>query len=220
MFIAFFAGTKPLFRYYSRLSPTSSAIASTSALIDPQTHLMPKKSELIRKARKAKTIPQVAAIPCRLNDLGMPEIMLVTSRTTQRFIIPKGWPMKGKSARKAAALEAREEAGVVGKALREPIGHYAYWKRLADCFVPVRVTVYLVAVDAVASEWKEEGARQRAWVSAEEAAILIDEPQLAALIDSVGIAARLEEANQSASVSRALSVRRPSASPFPSPAPN
>lgn len=152
---------------------------------------MPKKSDLIRKARKAKTIRQVAAIPCRLNDFGMPEVMLVTSRTTQRFIIPKGWPMKGKSARKVAALEAREEAGVTGKALREPVGRYRYWKRLSDCFVPIEVTVYLVVVSAVTGEWKEQSARRRAWLSLDDALTLIDEPELAAIVESSGIAARL-----------------------------
>ncbi len=152
---------------------------------------MPKKSALVRKARKAKTIRQIAAVPCRVNELGALEVMLVTSRTTERFIVPKGWPMKGKSARKAAATEAREEAGVIGKALREPIGRYSYWKRLSDCFVPVEVTVYLLAVSAVRMKWEEQSARRRAWLTAEQAVALIDEPQLAAIIGSAEIAAML-----------------------------
>ena len=72
--------------------------------------------------------------------------MLITSNATGRFIVPKGWPMKGKSGKKAAATEAREEAGVVGKALKEPLGVYSYWKRLSARFVHVTVTVYLLSV--------------------------------------------------------------------------
>ena len=153
---------------------------------------MPKKSKLIQKARKAKTIRQVAAIPCRLNDAGMPEVMLVTSRATQRFIIPKGWPMKGKSEPKVAAIEARQEAGVTGKVLQEPVGRYSYWKRLADCFVPVEVTVYVVRVTSVAAKWDEQRSRRRAWLGIEDAVMLIDEPELAAIVEKMDFPALLQ----------------------------
>jgi 8-oxo-dGTP pyrophosphatase MutT (NUDIX family) len=153
---------------------------------------MPKKSKLVEKARKAKTIRQVAAIPCRLNRAGIPEVMLVTSRETQRFIIPKGWPMKGKSEPKVAAIEAREEAGVTGKVVREPVGRYSYWKRLADCFVPVEVTVYVVRVTSVAAKWEEQAARHRAWLGIDDAVMLIDEPELAAIIEKTDFPALLD----------------------------
>src|SRR5262249_33662947 len=42
------------------------------------------------------------------------EFMLVTSRETRRWIIPKGWPKRGKSPYRSAAREAFEEAGVIG----------------------------------------------------------------------------------------------------------
>jgi 8-oxo-dGTP pyrophosphatase MutT (NUDIX family) len=153
---------------------------------------MPKKSKLIQRARKAKLIRQVAAIPFRLNEDGKPEVMLVTSRSTQRFIIPKGWPMKGKSNPKVAAIEARQEAGVTGKVLDEPIGSYSYWKRLADCFVPVEVTVYVVNVEDVASKWDEQRERRRAWLGIGDAVALIDEPELAAIIAQADFPALLD----------------------------
>ena len=93
---------------------------------------MRKEEQIIRKAKKGKAFRQVAAVPVRRDADGRIEILLITSSTTQRFIVPKGWPMKGKSGRKAAAVEAREEAGVVGVALKKPIGTYAYWKRLSN----------------------------------------------------------------------------------------
>jgi hypothetical protein len=141
-----------------------------------------EKKNAIRKAREGETIRQVAAIPYRLNERGEVEVMLVTSRETKRFIVPKGWPMKGKSGRKTATIEALEEAGVVGKTLKTPGGTYFYWKRLSSRFVRVKVVVYLLTVTEELATWREQKTRQRAWLSPAEAAILIDEPELATLV--------------------------------------
>jgi len=143
---------------------------------------MRKEEQIIRKAKKGKASRQVAAVPVRRDADGLIEILLITSSTTQRFIVPKGWPMKGKSGRKAAAVEAREEAGVVGVALKEPLGTYAYWKRLSDRFISVVVTVYLLPVAEELPEWEEASKRKRAWLKPADAAKLIDEPQLATLV--------------------------------------
>ena len=121
---------------------------------------MPKEKQIIHKARKGKPIRQVAAIPIRRDAEGRIEVMLVTSNTTKRFIVPKGWPMKGKSGRKAATIEAREEAGVVGVALKKPLGTYAYWKRLSNRFVKVVVTVYLLPVAEELPQWQESATAQ------------------------------------------------------------
>lgn len=149
---------------------------------------MPKHKKTLRKATKGERIAQVAAIPFRLNGGGELEVMLVTSRGTRRFIVPKGWPMKGKSARRAALIEAQEEAGVRGKALKKPAGSYCYWKRLSTSFVHVEVTAYLVEVAEELDAWKEIGARQRAWLTPADAAVLIDEPELATLIRNLSAA--------------------------------
>ena len=140
------------------------------------------KKNAVRKARKGERIRQVAAIPFRLGSDGELEVLLVTSRETRRFIVPKGWPMKGKSGRKAATIEAMEEAGVVGNALKTPAGTYFYWKRLSSRFVRVKVVVYLLQVTEELANWRERGSRQRAWLSPAEAAILIDEPELSSLV--------------------------------------
>ena len=146
------------------------------------------KKKAVRKAKKGESIRQVAAIPFRLNARGDVEVMLVTSRTTRRFIVPKGWPMKGKSGRKAATIEAREEAGVLGKTLKEPAGTYSYWKRLANRFVRVDVIVYLLEVTEELADWQEAKRRQRAWLPAADAATLIDEPDLSTLVANLMIA--------------------------------
>lgn len=143
------------------------------------------KKKAIRKAEKGETVRQVAAVPFRLNAEGGLEVMLVTSRETKRFIVPKGWPMKGKSGRKAATIEAEQEAGVLGKTRKEPAGTYSYWKRLASRFVRVNVTVFLLEVSEELTSWQEKKKRQRAWLAPEDAALLIDEPDLATLVKSL-----------------------------------
>jgi hypothetical protein len=140
------------------------------------------KKNAMRKARKGEKIRQVAAIPFRLGEDGGMQVMLVTSRGTKRFIVPKGWPMKGKSGRKAATIEAEQEAGVAGKTLKRPAGAYSYWKRLDAGFVRVDVTVYLLAVAEERADWRERKTRRRAWLSPRDAAVLIDEPELATLV--------------------------------------
>lgn len=148
---------------------------------------MPNEKATLRKARKGKPIRQVAAIPFRLLD-GKPEVMLVTSRGTRRFIVPKGWPMKGKNSRQVALIEARQEAGVEGRTRREPLGEYRYWKRLSDAFVPVEVTVFLLIVENVLTDWKEAASRERAWLAPADAAMLVDEPELATLVGAIATA--------------------------------
>lgn len=143
------------------------------------------KKKAVRKAKKGQRIRQVAAIPFRLNARGDIEVMLVTSRTTKRFIVPKGWPMKGKSGRKAATIEAQEEAGVLGKTLKQPAGTYSYWKRLANRFVRVDVIVYLLEVSEELTDWQESKRRQRAWLAPADAAMLIDEPDLSTLVKTL-----------------------------------
>ncbi|MCQ8870560.1 NUDIX hydrolase [Mesorhizobium sp. LMG17149] len=145
------------------------------------------KKKAVRKAKKGERIRQVAAIPFRLTARGAIEVMLVTSRTTRRFIVPKGWPMKGKSGRKAATIEAQEEAGVLGKTLKQPAGTYSYWKRLANRFVRVDVIVYLLEVSEELADWQEAKRRQRAWLAPADAAMLIDEPDLSTLVKTLKI---------------------------------
>jgi 8-oxo-dGTP pyrophosphatase MutT (NUDIX family) len=148
---------------------------------------MKSHKKVLRRAEKGKPVRQVAVVPFKMNESGELQVMLITSRTTRRFTVPKGWPMKHKSGRRAAAREAEEEAGVAGQVLRRA-GSYRYWKRLDCGFLLVMVTVYLFAVEQVHEEWKEARERQRAWLAPHEAASLIDEPQLATLLAGLNAA--------------------------------
>lgn len=120
----------------------------------------------------------------RLAD-GSMEIMLVTSRTTRRWIVPKGWPIRGVKDYEAAAREAMEEAGVVGIISMKPAGRYEYWKRLADHFVLCKVKLYLLFVEQQLPIWAEIGQRHCQWFKPEDAADLVDEPGLSSLIRSI-----------------------------------
>jgi 8-oxo-dGTP pyrophosphatase MutT (NUDIX family) len=125
---------------------------------------------------------QIAALPYRIADEGVVEVLLVTSRDTGRWIIPKGWPMKNKKPHKAAAQEAVEEAGVKGAIGSTPIGQYQYWKRRTRDFVLCEVNVYPLQVSKHLKTWAERGQREQRWFTPEEAALHIEEPELAELI--------------------------------------
>lgn len=127
---------------------------------------------------------QVAALPLRRVN-GITEILLVTSRDTGRWIIPKGWQSKRK-AHKAAAREALEEAGVTGKIKQRAIGRYSYIKRELSKHGPISVNVYLLAVRKEFKRWPEKDQRKRAWFAIETAAIEVQEPELSLIIKALG----------------------------------
>src|SRR6185437_12240641 len=126
---------------------------------------MPKSENKAAPKAKAKSKPKVqgdkpsnrepdreprtqfAALPWRRNAAGAVEVLLITSRETHRWVIPKGWPIKGKSSSKSAAQEAFEEAGLLGRIGKSPIGAYAYDKRLKNGRLQhVRVAVFPLLV--------------------------------------------------------------------------
>jgi len=126
---------------------------------------------------------QFAALPWRRDAAGEVEVLLITSRETRRWVVPKGWPIKGISSAKSAAREAFEEAGVLGKIRKRPVGTYAYDKRLKNGRLQhVRVAVFALAVETEAEAYPEVGQRERTWVSPTEAARLVDEPELMVLL--------------------------------------
>jgi len=126
---------------------------------------------------------QYAALCYRFREKdGAVEVLLVTSRETKRWIIPKGWPMKGKKPHQAAAIEAAEEAGVQGSIKKRPFGYYTYLKVLKDGrSVPCVVSVFLLAVDHLDLKFREKGQRTRTWMSCSEASRVVQEPELRGL---------------------------------------
>ncbi|RDJ27446.1 NUDIX domain-containing protein [Bosea caraganae] len=146
----------------------------------------------MKKAKRAvgKTRSQIGALPIRWSALGEPEVLLVTTRTTRRWIVPKGWVIKGMKDNDAAAVEAREEAGVIGRIHKKSFGHYVYWKRMADHFVLCKVTLYVLESKRRLEHWQETSQRHSHWFKLADAADLVEEPGLKAVIRK--LKARLE----------------------------
>jgi 8-oxo-dGTP pyrophosphatase MutT (NUDIX family) len=126
---------------------------------------------------------QYAALPWRIGLGGKREVMLLTSRETRRWVIPKGWPMKGKKPSQAAAQEAYEEAGLIGEIVgKRPIGRYHYSKRTDQGELLCEVRVYQLRVENQLEDWPEKRQRLTAWFDATKAAELVDEGALALII--------------------------------------
>jgi 8-oxo-dGTP pyrophosphatase MutT (NUDIX family) len=111
------------------------------------------------------------------------EVLLITSRDTGRWVIPKGWPMPGLAPESAAAQEAWEEGGAEGIVNPLCVGRFGYKKCLTpEAQVPCAVAVYGMQVTRMADSYPEAGQRRRAWFSLGTAAELVQEPDLASLI--------------------------------------
>ena len=120
---------------------------------------------------------QSAAIPYRIKK-GSPQILLITSRRRQRWIVPKGIIEEWQSPQEAAADESYEEAGVRGSVAGDPVGKYEYEKWGGTC----RVKLFLLRVEEVLPDWPESDFRERKWVGIDEALELIDNDELCRII--------------------------------------
>ena len=133
---------------------------------------------------------QIAVLPYRTLGAAVDapiEILLITSRQTRRWVIPKGGLMKGMLPHAAAAKEAEEEAGVLGAACPTPLGSYRYRKRRnSGASIWVDVDVFPFAVTEELDTWDEQHQRERRWFPLAEAAGMVDEDDLRALIRSFG----------------------------------
>lgn len=132
--------------------------------------------------QRPKPLQTAALCYCKEGDAI--RVLLVSSRGTKRWIIPKGWPMRGKTTSEAAVIEAWEEAGVrAGRTSDVPLGTYVYDK-ISDSGLPVRVETLVFAVEVKALEecFPEAGERRRKWVTPSQAAQMVAEPGLKKIV--------------------------------------
>ncbi len=159
-----------------------------------------KKSRKARPARSLTLLQQLAAVPEKLftgsfrqqyaalcfrysGSSEEIEILVVTSRTSARWIIPRGWPMKRKKPHEAAAIEAWEEAGVRGRVRKDAVGRYTYLKMLDNGdVVPCVVDVFQIEITGEETSFKERGERLLEWVRPDEAARRVREIELKSLL--------------------------------------
>jgi 8-oxo-dGTP pyrophosphatase MutT (NUDIX family) len=133
--------------------------------------------------RMQQVLQQAGAIPYSVID-GDVRVLLVTSRDTGRWLIPKGYVEDGETPATAATKEAYEEAGIKGILESDtPLGFFTYFKRLKSGEdTPASVQVFLLRVEKQCKKWPEKKQRTLAWFSPEEAAELVHEPGLAMLL--------------------------------------
>ncbi|MEC3862044.1 NUDIX hydrolase [Mesobacterium sp. TK19101] len=127
---------------------------------------------------------QYAALCLRVRKKKL-QVLMITSRRNRRWVLPKGWPMDGKSGAETAAQEAWEEAGVRGKCSNDSIGMYTYIKeaeKKEEVDQPCAVMVYPLKVKSLAGKHPEKGQRVRKWMSCKKAARKVWEPELAELL--------------------------------------
>lgn len=128
-------------------------------------------------------LQQYGVLAFDIGEDGAPRILLITSRETKRWVIPRGNPNPGLSPWQSAAKEAYEEAGLTGLVSAEEIGSYDYGKRRKDGSVdPTQVHVYPLRITIQSDRWPERHQRQTRWFTREEAAEAVDEAGLKSLI--------------------------------------
>ncbi len=124
---------------------------------------------------------QFGALCYRLRD-GRTEFLLITSRGSGRWIIPKGWPMDGETPAMAAATEAMQEAGAQGKIGAQVLGFYSYSKNHKGDDLPCVVAVFALKVKKLVKDYPECKQRKRLWASRKQALALVEEPELRRII--------------------------------------
>lgn len=135
----------------------------------------------VKRSGRSET-RQVAALPWRKGADGV-RILLVTSRETRRWVVPKGGRMAGKTDPEAASIEAMEEAGVQGEIGTAALGVFRYARPIReDELKRYVVAVYPLMVRIQLGHWPEAHERERRWMTQEEAAAAVLEPDLAELI--------------------------------------
>ena len=131
----------------------------------------------------SRHLRQIAALPYRITADGHAEILLITSRETRRWVIPKGNPIPGLASHEAAAQEAFEEAGIRGIPCPSAVGDFAYLKRRRTGRLrPATVSVYPLQFVEQLADWPERDQRDTRWFPLDKAAAAVDEPELKALI--------------------------------------
>jgi 8-oxo-dGTP pyrophosphatase MutT (NUDIX family) len=132
---------------------------------------------------KSDVRSQFAALCFRVRKNGKVQVLLITSRASKRWIIPKGWPIDEKTPAETARIEAWEEAGATGVSDGRCVGIFSYAKDTDDLgALPCLVMVFAVEVMELADSYPENAERKRKWVSRKKAASMVEEPELSRII--------------------------------------
>lgn len=144
-----------------------------------------ERLEQVLKATPLIGLQQFGVLPLIKGSDGITRVILITSRDSGRWTIPKGNPIKGLKPHECAAREAEEEAGLIGDVDTQPLGEYEFFKRRAGSFELAGVTVFCLKVKRQKTEFKEKGIRQIEAFLPEDAADVVVEPGLKSIIGRV-----------------------------------
>lgn len=145
------------------------------------THAPAHQPLRLPRARKSEVRTQFAVLAYRRvpgKKGGKLRVCLITSRGTQRWIVPKGWPQAGVSPAESVSREAFEEAGLEGRVLPQTLGLFSYDKQMPEGSLPVIAVVYAMEVTREHDDWPEAGERRRKWMSPAKAARKLSDPEL------------------------------------------
>lgn len=148
-------------------------------------HIPKQKPILLRKARKTDLRVQFGALVYRMRG-DKTQVLLITTRRSRSWSIPKGWPMSGKTPAQSAAQEAWEEAGVKGTAFEQPLGYFTYVKTITtrggNLPMPILVSVYPIAARKLSKSFPEADQRRLKWMSPKKASMRVRERELARIL--------------------------------------
>ena len=141
-----------------------------------------RKLSLLERTALGKSAQEAAL--CLRMKAGRLQVLMITSRDSGRWILPKGWLMKDCAAGETALCEAWEEAGVVGLLCEDgPVGHYTYQKLFEDGITRrCNVDLHVVRVIRLEAKFPEKGQRRRKWMDISKAAKSVMERDLARLL--------------------------------------
>jgi len=148
-------------------------------------HIAKPAKILAPKPNDFETV-QAAALPVLKSADGEMRVVMVTTRNSGRWTLPKGNLMAGLDPHEAARQEALEEAGLIGRTKKKPIGSYPFWKRLDGFWVLATVMVFPMKVERRIEEYKETGLRQVRDFSFFDAEENVFQPGLKAIIRAYG----------------------------------
>lgn len=172
------------------------------------------KDTCVADERSQEELQQVGVLPWRIGKGGEARVLLITSRRSGRWIVPKGRLMKGCPPRAAASREAFEEGGVIGVLSKTPVTTYRYMKCLDDgSHVACRVAVFGMNVRGTLIDWREKGQRQRRWFSFNAAAALLGDSELSAFVRTLdaaseGLGSSIDASGRRSTLDEILLLRR------------
>ena len=128
------------------------------------------------EAGTAGIAQQAGTVPYRLTEQGH-EVLLVTSRGSGRWVLPKGWLAAGESLVQSAARESYEEAGVIGVVEPVELGRFLATKIRMEISTAHVVVIYPLRVELELADWPERQLRRRQWWSLSEASLIMADHQ-------------------------------------------